>query len=197
MVIVTFPLVCTHAFTANTVTTSSTSSVSASAWEESTGLLSSLIPQASGATASLTDPQAFNSSAGELKLGPAPVPEDLRSEAERVYKDQIAAEQGTVAQHDTFNLRPTVPGVVSPAESDLLPMPPSFKTVDVKREVERVRDARKRIRLDPSAASSVDPNSPQSAVARARALPSISAYTLHDTGEGWEFLRKSNLRPTY
>lgn len=184
MVIATFHFICTQAFTANTVTASSTSSVSANAWEESTGLLSSLIPQASGATTSLTDPQAFNSSTGELKLGPAPVPEDLRSEAERVFREQAMVEQGAAAQYDTFNLRPTVPGVISPAESDLLPLPPSFKTVDVKREVERVRDARKRIRLEPSVLASVDVNSQQSGTTRARALPSICAYTLHDTGEG-------------
>jgi len=57
-------------------------------------------------------------------------------------------------------------------------------TVDVDREVNAVRDARKRIRLDPSALSGVDPNSPQAASLKARALPSICAYTLHDVAEG-------------
>lgn len=180
-----FHFICTEVFTANVVTASSTSSVSANAWEESTGLLSSLIPQASGSTTTtLTDPQVFNSSTGELKLGPAPVPEELRDEAERILREQSMVEQGAAAQYENFNLRPTVPGVISPAESDLPPLPPSFKTVDVRREVERVRDGRKRIRLEPSALTSVDVNSPQSGAARARALPSICAYTLHDAGEG-------------
>lgn len=185
MVIPIFQFTCTsQVFTVNTVTASNTTAVSANAWEESTGLLSSLIPQASGATSNLTNPHAFNSSNGELKLGPAPIPEELRSEAERVLREQALLEHGAAAQFESFHFRPTVPGVISPAESDLLPLPPSFKTIDVRREVERVRDTRKRIRLDPSALVSADVNSPQSGAARARALPSICAYTLHDTGEG-------------
>ncbi|KAG1800992.1 uncharacterized protein HD556DRAFT_975920 [Suillus plorans] len=66
----------------------------------------------------------------------------------------------------------------------MLPYPQSFKTVDVQREVEKVRDARKRIRLESSALSSIDMNSVQGGAARARGLPSICAYTLHDVGEG-------------
>ena len=171
-------------FTTNTVTASNTSSVSLNAWEESTGLLSSLIPQANGASPNLTNPQVFNSSNGELKLGPAPVPEELRLEAERVLKEQAIVERDPSVQYDSFSLRPPVQGVVAPSESDLPPLPPTFKTLDVNREVEKVRDARKRIRLEPSALTSVDLNSPQSGAARARALPSICAYTLHDAGEG-------------
>ena len=166
------------------VTASNTSSVSPNAWEESTGLLSSLIPQANGASANLTNPQVFNSSNGELKLGPAPVPEELRLEAERVLREQAVVERDPSVQYDSFSLRPSVQGVVAPSESDLPPLPPTFKTIDVNREVEKVRDARKRIRLEPSALTSVDLNSPQSGAVRARALPSICAYTLHDAGEG-------------
>jgi transcription initiation factor TFIID subunit 5 len=147
-------------------------------------LLSSLIPQANGGTASLTNPQAFNSSNGELKLGPAPIQEELRVETERVLREQAIIERDASVQYDSFNLRPAVQGVVAPSESDLPPLPPSFKTIDLNREVEKVRDARKRIRLEPSALASVDLNSPQSGTARARALPSICAYTLHDVGEG-------------
>jgi transcription initiation factor TFIID subunit 5 len=168
-------------FTWSTVTTSNTSTVSPNAWEESTGLLSSLIPQTNGATTNLTNPQAFNSSNGELKLGPAPIPEELRLEAERVLREQAMIERDPSAQYE---LRPVVQGVVMPSESDLPPLPPTFKTIDINREVEKVRDARKRIRLDPSALSSVDLNLSQSGAARARALPSICAYTLHDAGEG-------------
>jgi transcription initiation factor TFIID subunit 5 len=158
--------------------------VSPNSWEESTGLLSSLIPQANGATALLANPHVFNSSNGELKLGPAPIPEELRLEAERVLREQAMVERDPTLQYDSFSLGPAVQGVVAPAESDLLPLPPTFKTIDINREVEKVRDARKRIRLEPSALTSVDLNSPQSGAARARALPSICAYTLHDVGEG-------------
>ncbi|KAL6309885.1 TFIID and SAGA subunit [Sparassis latifolia] len=165
------------------VTSSTTSAVSPTAWEESTGLLSSIIPRANGSTQ--TDPHTFNSSKGELKLGPAPVSDELRSEAERVLREQAMVDRDPGAQYDLHYARPVpIAGVVAPAISDLAPHPPSFMTVDVKREVEKVRDARKRIRLEPSALSNVNINTPQGAVARSRALPSICAYTLHDVGEG-------------
>lgn len=167
-----------------TVTASNTSLVSPNAWEESTGLLSSLIPQTDGVTTNVPDPQAFNISTGDLKLGPAPISEELRAEAEYVYRAQAIGEQDQMAAFEVFNSRPAVPGVIVPSESDLPPLPPSFKVIDVKREVEKVRDARKRIRLEPSALNSVDLNSPQAGTARARALPNICAYTLHDAAEG-------------
>ena len=74
--------------------------------------------------------------------------------------------------------------MLAPTEADLLPHPPTFKTIDVEREVALVRDSRKRIRLEPSLLANVEPNSPQAAGVRARALPSICAYTLHDVSEG-------------
>jgi transcription initiation factor TFIID subunit 5 len=76
------------------------------------------------------------------------------------------------------------PGVVAPTEADLLPHPPTFKTVDALREMEKVRDARKRIRLEPSALHNIDLNSAQAGAARIRALPSICAFTLQDVPEG-------------
>lgn len=170
------------------MTSSSPSAVSVNSWEESTGLLSSVIPQPEGSTSSttpLTNPQAFNTSKGELKLGPIPLSDDLRTETEKALRDQAMIERDLYAQNDANNVRPTVaPGVVQPTPSDMLPHPPTFRTVDIQREVERVRDARKKIRLEPSALYSVDLNSPQAASARQRALPSICAYTLHDVAEG-------------
>ncbi|THH20242.1 hypothetical protein EW146_g1072 [Bondarzewia mesenterica] len=167
------------------VTSSSTTAVSANAWEESTGLLSSLIPQPDGTTAPLSNPQAFNNSKGELKLGPAPLSEDLRTETEKSLREQAMLDRDPAAQYDPHHVRPTpISGVVSPSISDLPPHPPTFKTMDVQREVEKVRDARKRIRLDPSVLSPVDSNAPATASARQRGLPSICAYTLHDVPEG-------------
>lgn len=155
------------------------------AWEESTGLLSSLIPHANGATTSLTNAQAFNASRGDLKLGPVPLSEELRTETERVLREQAMVDRDPSAQFDfQFSRQLPVPGVTVPTESDLPPHSASFKTVDVNREVEKVRDARKRIRLEPSALGNVDLNSPQAGAVRARALPSICAYTLHDVAEG-------------
>ncbi|KIJ68525.1 hypothetical protein HYDPIDRAFT_173223 [Hydnomerulius pinastri MD-312] len=173
------------------VTTASTTAISPNAWEESTGLLSSLIPKttqatnASAGTSAIPNPNTFNASKGELKLGPPPISEELRTETERVLREQAMLDRDPNAQYDIHFARPpAVAGVVSPTEADLPPHPPAFKTIDVQREVEKVRDARKRIRLEPSALSSVDLNSAQGGAARARGLPSICAYTLHDVGEG-------------
>jgi len=173
------------------VTNTSTAVVSPNAWEESTGLLSSLIPKAgahNNNSSSIPNPLTFNAFKGELKLGPAPMPEDLRVETERALREQAMLDRDISAQYDAHFTRPqTAPGVVSPTEADLLPHPSSFKTIDVQREVEKVRDARKRIRLEPSALTSVDLNSAQGPSARAKALPSICAYTLHDVGAGYVY----------
>lgn len=164
------------------MTSSSTSSVSPRAWEDSTGFLSAVVPQTNGST---TDASAYNSSKGELKLGPAPISDELRTETERTLREQAHVNHDPGAQYDLHYARPTPPaGLVSPALSDLPPHPPSFRSVDVKREVEKVRDTRKRPRLDPSALSPATANASQNAVARARALPSVCAYTFHDVGEG-------------
>ncbi|KAF8898819.1 TFIID and SAGA subunit [Infundibulicybe gibba] len=166
------------------VTSSNPTSVSPHSWEESTGLLSSLVPQANDSLSKLTNPQAFNFSQGNLKLGHPPLPDELRTEAERVLREQAMVDRDPSAQYEIQLAKPSIPGVISPTEADLLPRPSMFKTMDVEREVSSVRDARKRIRLDPSAITNVDINSPQATTSRARALPSICAYTLHDVQEG-------------
>lgn len=165
------------------MTSTNPTTVSPSAWEESTGLLSSLIPQGTGAVSKLTNAQAFNQGKGDLKLGPAPLSEELKTEADRVLREQAVLDREPL-QYDMQIARAVPPGLVTPAESELLPHPPAFKTIDIEREVSAVRDARKRIRLDPSALNNIDPNSPQATLQRARALPSICAYTLHDVTEG-------------
>ncbi|KAJ7169812.1 TFIID and SAGA subunit [Mycena filopes] len=161
------------------VTSSNTTSVSPNSWEESTGLLSSLIPRANGGMTNVTNPQAFNMMRGDLKLGPAPISDELRAETQRVLREQAVMDR---EQYDMQ--RQPIPGIVSPAESDLLPHPPTFRTIDVEREASHVRDARKRIRLEPTALANADLSSAQGAALRARALPSICAYTLHDVPEG-------------
>ncbi|KAH8120268.1 TFIID and SAGA subunit [Phellopilus nigrolimitatus] len=171
------------------VTPSKTTSVSTFVWEETTGLLSSLIPQPRGGNdrRTLADPAAFNTSKGELKLGSLPSDDGLYSEAERALREQVmSGAEHELSTQDLQNIRPPVQtGLIAPQTSDLLPLPPSFKTIDVRREIEKIRDARKRIRLEPSAlALEKDSASPQAAAARARALPSICAYTLHDVGDG-------------
>jgi transcription initiation factor TFIID subunit 5 len=133
----------------------------------------------------MTNPQAFNASKGPLKLGSLPLQEELKAETERVLREKAMLDRDLNAQYDVPYARPLVaPGLTAPTEADLLPRPPAFKSVDVEREVSIVRDARKRIRLEPSILGNVDPNSPQASTLRSKALPSICAYTLHDVAEG-------------
>ncbi|KAF8922652.1 WD40-repeat-containing domain protein [Mucidula mucida] len=148
------------------VTSSNPTSVAPNTWEESTGLLSSLIPQTNVRT--------------------RPLSEELRAEAERTLREHAMLDRDPAAQQfDVQFTRPQVPpGVITPAESDLPPHPATFKTADVEREVSSVKDARKRIRLDPSVLANVDLGSPQANTLRARALPSVCAYTLHNVPEG-------------
>lgn len=169
------------------VTSTNPTAISSHDWEESTGLLSQLIPKTNGltSTTSVTSASAFNALKTDLKLGPAPMSEDLRTEAERVLREHAMVERDPNVHLDLQYLRPQpFAGITAPTEADMIPYPPAFKTVDVEREVHAVRDARKRIKLEPSVMSGVDINSPQANTLRARALPSICAYTLHDVAEG-------------
>jgi transcription initiation factor TFIID subunit 5 len=159
--------------------------VNPNAWEESTGLLSSLIPQTADSSTPETSAQTYNTSTGALKLGPAPISEEVRTEAERILREQALIDRDPAAHYDyQISRQFNTPGLISPSEADLLPSPPNFKTIDVAKEVERVRDIRKRVRLDPAAFSNVDANLPNVNFASGRGLPSISCYTLHDVPEG-------------
>ena len=145
--------------------------------------MSSLIPQSKGAAATLVDPRAFNASAGQLRLGPAPLSEEFQT----AIKEQAMVDRELSTSYDfNYNIQPTVPGTIAPTTAELLPYPPTFKTFDVRREVERVRDERKRIRLEPSALTAVGVNSPAAATYRAAALPSVCIYSLHDVPEGYD-----------
>ncbi|KAK7064284.1 TFIID and SAGA subunit [Favolaschia claudopus] len=165
------------------ITSSPSTSVSGNTWEESTGLLSALIPRANGATTNLANPQAFNMLRGDLKLGPPPISDELKAETARMLRDQAMVDRDPTP-YDVNSTRQGLPGVVSPLESELAPHPPTFRTIDAEREANHVRDARKRIRLEPSLLANANLNSAQGAAVRARALPSICAYTLHDVPEG-------------
>jgi transcription initiation factor TFIID subunit 5 len=164
------------------VTSAPSTSIGATAWEESTGLLSALLPPATGENA-WTSAQAFNLAGGNLKLGPLPISEDLKKETERVLQE--SAMMDSSGSSDSFSQQQNLAGMISPTTNDLLPHPPTFQTADVRREIERVKDARKRIRLEPSVLGGMDPNSYQATSVRSRALPSICAYTMHEAGEGW------------
>ncbi|KAG8934894.1 Transcription initiation factor TFIID subunit 5 [Tulasnella sp. 418] len=180
------------------VTSASTTEVHPSAWEENTGLLSSIVPSADGASTSkfVPSPAAFNQARGQLKLGPMPLDQGLLDETQRTLREEAESEasltDGMNGVEPTGKRRLTVntghdPTLVAPSASDLLPRPPSFKAIDVKREVEKVRDARKRIRLEPStlSGSDVELGLDRAALfAKSGALPSICAYTFHDAADG-------------
>ncbi|WFC98899.1 Transcription initiation factor TFIID subunit 5 [Malassezia yamatoensis] len=76
--------------------------------------------------------------------------------------------------------------------ADLPPQPSAFRTVDLLREVERVRDARKRLRIDPRLApepASATGEAAQHAsqwpgVPRTVGLPSVCMYTFYDAEDG-------------
>jgi transcription initiation factor TFIID subunit 5 len=171
------------------VTTSHSTAIKSQYWQEAAVLTNaSLIPQ--GTNTAYTDAVTFNVAQGPLKLGAAPLDDGLKQEAERVLREEANNDPHAIASltTDILLLRPALaPGLAEPTAADLLPQPLTFRTVDVKREVERVKDARKRIRLDPahltSQARNMNVSGPQVAMARARSLPSICAYTLHDTSD--------------
>ncbi|KZW02550.1 TFIID and SAGA subunit [Exidia glandulosa HHB12029] len=164
-------------------------------WEENTGLVSALIPDGSGRESApgVSAPQAFNSIRKDLRLGLPAMEDNLRDEVERTLREESMLNGEAVnpgGRYDPNSLpRPFAPppnGHPAPTSSEQLPMPPQFKTVDVRREVEKIRDARKRIRLDPAGYSAeADLNGlDRTGMVRARALPSICAYTFHDANDG-------------
>ncbi|KAG8877972.1 Transcription initiation factor TFIID subunit 5 [Tulasnella sp. 332] len=188
------------------VTTASSTEVPESIWEENTGLLSSLVPPieaAANATISPTalsaipSPIAYNKARGQLKLGPAPLQDGLAEEAKRVLREEPdpdvimadgvnGVEPGTSsARRRTTHLTSADATLVNPEPTDLLPRSFHFKSIDVKREVEKVRDARKRIRLEPVGHSAADYEMDRTALfARSGTLPSVCAYTFHDAPDG-------------
>lgn len=86
----------------------------------------------------------------------------------------------------------TASDLLQPEVTDLLPQPPVFRTVDIMREVSRVRDARKALRIDlnllnrPGATptSLVTDDKTATDLMRRAALPSVCAYTYHDVDDG-------------
>lgn len=146
-------------------------------------------------------PQAFNSVRKDLRLGLPAMEDGLRDEVERTLREESMlngeAVNGAAGRFDMNTLpRPFAPppnGHPVPTPAEQLPMPPQFKTVDIRREVEKIRDARKRIRLDPTGYSAeADMNGlDRTGMIRARALPSVCTYTFHDSADGLVLHRRA------
>lgn len=73
--------------------------------------------------------------------------------------------------------------MIEPTKHDLLPYPNHFRTLDLKREVELVREARKRIRLGPEAFNSDGQLNNQKKTETEVWKPSVCAFTIHDAGQ--------------
>ncbi|CAD6971606.1 unnamed protein product, partial [Tilletia controversa] len=97
----------------------------------------------------------------------------------------------------------SAPALLQPTEADMLPHPPTFRTVDIMREVSRIKDARRSIVFGSSTSTGAGTAVPAhgyltgvrdpvfnglgeagASVARAAILPSICAYTFHDAEDG-------------
>lgn len=181
------------------MTTANSAEVPPSTWEENIGLLSSLIPSndRNGNSTTLSpvvpSPVAYNRAKGPLKLGLAPLPDSLAEETKRAIKEDqdfdsaMDGTDGAMSAKARRALAANEPTLVPPESSDLLPRPVLFKSIDVRREVEKVRDARKRIRLEPAplTASDAELGLDRAALfAKVGAMPSICAYTFHDANDG-------------
>lgn len=158
-------------------------------------------PSASSAPSALPPP---------LKLGPMPIDPKLSKEVARTLQAQGIAKTQAEAEMQVENAatssasaststgagESTGPSYAIPPvnPADLPPYPPSFRTIDVKREVEKIKEARKRLKLGPVASSSnsqiggadgklsVSALNPAASQAKYN-LPSVCMFTLHDTAD--------------
>ena len=128
-----------------------------------------------------------------LKLGMMPMDPKLEKEVQRSLVSQGISTSNDAADSSlSASIQTPSTDVQS---SDLPPYPPSFRTIDVKREVEKVREARKRIKLgpprqQPSAAKGGEEADKEALMQVVRGqsgakwnLPSVCMFTLHDTGD--------------
>ena len=128
------------------------------------------------------------SASGERASGEAPVSHDFAASG--------SGEQQQQQQQDQDEQASGKAALVSPFPSEVPPYPHSFRTIDVAREVERGKEARKRIKLGPEAFEDeqppvVPPSATEAAsgTASARpepskaAKPSVCLFTVHDASE--------------
>ncbi|PLW39513.1 hypothetical protein PCASD_07699 [Puccinia coronata f. sp. avenae] len=139
-----------------------------------------------------------------LKLGPAPKDPKLLREVSKILAQEEApaksAESGDIPDGEIADVAmadgtkstvhqsnppatPIIPeavpsnsDLIPPTNADLLPYSNNFKTLDLRREVESIREARKRIRLGPEAFRDKQ-------VEKEVWKPSVCAFTIHDAGQ--------------
>ncbi|KAL8283331.1 hypothetical protein RQP46_005741 [Phenoliferia psychrophenolica] len=139
------------------------------------------------ASTSSATPAALASSSSlptSTSTDPVPTPQDSQLSTTLTAPSSSSlptADSSTTTTNDSGG-----PPLVSPFPSELPPYPVSLRTIDVAREVEKVREARKRIKLGGEAfrasTSAVvgvgQPPNPTDA-----AKPSVCLFTIHDAGE--------------
>lgn len=114
----------------------------------------------------------------DLKLGPALVDPKLTREVQRETTTDIGANTGSA--DDVVATDSTLTHLISPQPHETLPYPMTLRTLDVAREVEKVREGRKRIKLGAEAFTLVEGAEVKVGGA---ARPSVCLFTLHDTGD--------------
>jgi hypothetical protein len=80
---------------------------------------------------------------------------------------------------ESADTRDVGPNGAVPTPDQLPPYPSSFRMVDVKREVEKIKEARKRIRLGPEAFT----EGHQARAGGSASKPSVCLFTVHDAGD--------------
>lgn len=148
--------------------------------------------------------QQISANEPSLKLGPAPKDPKLMREVSKILAQEEApsktTESGDLPEGENVDVTmadgtkstshpatiPTTPQIpealpsnsdlIVPAPSDLLPYPNNFKTLDLRREVESIREAKKRIRLGPEAFKDKQ-------IEKEVWRPSVCAFTIHDAGQ--------------
>lgn len=143
----------------------------------------------------------YNTAAAGPKLklgGKIPLSEKLQAEVEKEAKAEEAKEGTSSATQQTDKTK-----TVQPEYADLPPQAPIYRTMDIEREVARLRDARKALLFDlsmngNSSGSLAGPSfvnggrdtslngveGEGAKAARVAALPSVCAYTYHDANDG-------------
>lgn len=169
----------------------------ARAWLAEGGLESELTVDTQADPAAQIASTAASASVVPLKLGPMPSDPKLDREVQRVLATEGQGGFGNNAHDGTAGGLEQSTSVLTDSDlqsglapvslSDLPPYPPSFRTIDVRRQAEKVREARKRIRLGPLPETEADKalviNGKTGSSQAKYALPSVCLFTIHDSGD--------------
>lgn len=128
-----------------------------------------------------------------MKLGPAIVDPKLDKEVTRIIKNEDALPDAMPGTGETDPIvidfvDPDLPEsgltpLISPQPFEIPPYPVTLRTLDVSREVEKVRESRKRIKLGGLAYSNLPNPVTGELTDTGVGKPSVCLFTIHDVGE--------------